>query len=332
MSEDTRILDSANPRAIPVLLLKTKSSPTDEYQEYFSNLTNEPYLPEFIPVLEHRLKDEALSYLSELIRSSRAFGLVGLHGSDEGSASRYGGIIFTSQRAVEAFARVIEKLRKLSLPLDLLLPDGLPLYVVGPATTRALTALGLSCSILGENSGNGEALANFILEHYNKNMKCMTRENGTNLPLLFLVGEQRRDIIPKTLQAESLKSSDRIPVHELVVYESAEMSTFRSDFLKTWEKCQRFPQTWVVVFSPTGCRAMLECLGMLDKASGRIKDNMIRGDRPAIATIGPTTRDFLIREFGFQPEVCAGKPSPEGIAEGIALFMQSDAALKFRRP
>ena len=36
-----------------------------------------------------------------------------------------------------------------------------------------------------------------------------------------------------------------------------------------------------------------------------------------IATIGPTTRDFLKEEYDFEPDVTSPKPSPEGLSEGI---------------
>jgi uroporphyrinogen-III synthase len=39
--------------------------------------------------------------------------------------------------------------------------------------------------------------------------------------------------------------------------------------------------------------------------------------RTRIAAIGPTTKQYLIEQFGFQPDVVAEKPSPEGVAEVI---------------
>lgn len=310
-------MERASVDTVPILLLKTRSSPTDGYHEYFSNVEGVRYIPEFVPVLEHHLKEDSLGELLDLIQSG-AFRAE----ATESPASRYGGIIFTSQRAVEAFTTVVENLKRTSHSLDVLLPADLPLYVVGPVTARGLRALGLECPVVGEDSGNGEILANFILEHYNKNAQAKASTEGTNLPVLFLVGEQRRDVIPKTLQSSSLEPSEKISVHELVVYETSEMKDFRSNFLTTWSKCRPLPQSWVVVFSPTGCKAMLESLDMLDETSGKVKEN-IEVHRPLIATIGPTTRDFLVREFGCQPEVCARKPNPEGLGQGVTAFMQS---------
>ena len=42
-----------------------------------------------------------------------------------------------------------------------------------------------------------------------------------------------------------------------------------------------------------------------------------------IATIGPTTKEYIEQEFGFTPDVCAATPTPEGVREGIASFTES---------
>lgn len=88
---------------IPILLLKTKSTPHDEYEEYFSaasvNDEKWSFEPSFVPVLEHRFQNEALAAVRDLLEKKEI--------SKEAEA-KYGGLIFTSQRAVEAFARVVE--------------------------------------------------------------------------------------------------------------------------------------------------------------------------------------------------------------------------------
>lgn len=315
--------------SIPVLLLKTKSSPTDGYEEHFQNFKEHGYVPDFIPVLEHRFRDEALEEIRELI-IHKAF----VASPDTSSSKTYGGIIFTSQRAVEAFARVVAELRNFSLLPDDALPESCFFYVVGPATARGLRTLHLSCPIVGEESGNGDALAQFILSHYNDHHPPTSSKQKP--ALLFLVGEQRRDIIPKTLQSESLHVEKQITVDELVVYETAEMPSFRTTFATTWSANIQTGhlRQWVVIFSPTGCRALLEIWGLIDPDTGRVKtaDKRVQDRRGSIAapesqprtfiaTIGPTTKDYLEREFGFEPDVVARSPSPEGLLEGMEEFM-----------
>jgi uroporphyrinogen-III synthase len=88
---------------IPVILFKTRNTPNDGYEEYFNHTTlSAPSLetirfkPIFIPVLEHTPNTENLRPIDALLRSGKL--------KDE-----YGGIIFTSQRAVEGWRDVVNK-------------------------------------------------------------------------------------------------------------------------------------------------------------------------------------------------------------------------------
>lgn len=299
---------------IPVLLLKTKSAPVDLYEELFSACDGGRYAPVFVPVLEHRFNRVAVNEVRQHI-VDRGF----VPKSQQGLAT-YGALIFTSQRAVEAFAEVVEDLRREgSHVVDDLLPETLPLYVVGPATARGLRALNLRCPILGEETGIGDVLAALILEHYN------SIYTGPSKPdILFLVGDKRRDIIPKTLQSEELGVERRMKVDERVIYETGEMHSFRTNFSTIWQENVKngLNRQWVVVFSPTGCQAMLASLGLLDEATGKAKPVNHQKKDIFVATIGPTTRDYLLKEFDFSPDVCAEAPTPEGVIAGIQDFLQ----------
>jgi uroporphyrinogen-III synthase len=195
----------------------------------------------------------------------------------------------------------------------------IPIYSVGPATTKALNAVRTQdppLQIFGEHTGNGEALAGFILDHYGK----WYNDREVKPPLLFLVGEQRRDIIPKTLMNEELGSDRRIIVHETVMYGTGAMESFAHDFANLLSATESRPRRWVVVFSPTGARSMLQELNLLDNETGKVRSGPINTRRTFIATIGPTTRDYLKNTFDFDADVCAEKPSPEGILNGITQF------------
>ena len=89
---------SPDPTSIPVLLLKTKSMPADSYEEYFSTA---PFRPVFVPVLEHRPNAPNLEQIKTMLLDRKI-------GRCEGA--RYGGMIFTSQRAVEGFAKLVEEI------------------------------------------------------------------------------------------------------------------------------------------------------------------------------------------------------------------------------
>lgn len=196
----------------------------------------------------------------------------------------------------------------------------IPIYTVGPATSRALRSIPQDppLKIFGAEMGNGEALAHYMLEHYIEWYK----DRDVKPPLLFLVGDQRRDIIPKTLMNPTLSAQQRIQVDELVVYGTGVMESFELDFSKILVQTIGEPLRWVVVFSPTGCEAMLRALEMLDPKSGKVKEGTTAREGTYIATIGPTTRDYLRNQFGYEPDVCAAKPSPEGVEDGIRMFMQ----------
>lgn len=308
----------------PVYLLKTRSSPTDNYEDYFSSLSNGKYKPIFVPVLDHVFRDDPLR---KLRLSAERFAFAG--GSEatarqkatNNPAKKYGGIIFTSQRSVDAFMIVVSKLDPAKI--HMLFDPQMPIYCVGPATANGVRSLSLPCPVVGEETGNGEALANFILEHQKMLSPEVTHLNGRRLPLLFPVGEQRRDIIPNTLQSDSLPAPERTQVTELIVYETGEMATFEEDFsdLLRQAKQAKVKQQWVVVFSPQGCEAMLMALGWLEEGTGKFneaKREVLSGPvKTRIATIGPTTRQFLVEQFGFEPDFCAEKPTPEGVAEGM---------------
>ncbi|KAF4225345.1 hypothetical protein CNMCM6805_008590 [Aspergillus fumigatiaffinis] len=322
--------------ATPILLLKTKSTPHDGYEEFFSA---HGYNPAFVPVLEHYFNQTNLHTVKDLFTSGSL---------NAGPGRKYGGLIFTSQRAVEGFARLVTSEVDVSIATDA--SRSLILYTVGPATSRSLTTLRDThlphATIYGSDAGDGQKLALAILEHYNALYDGGGVDAGAGAPpakppLLFLVGEQRRDIIPRTLMDESLSPAKQIQVDELVVYETGVMESFEGDFRAAVRAGQEYLTLadgigeerviWVVVFSPTGCDAMLRVLGLLStstefSAGGAraLVDGSASGTerRVFIATIGPTTRDHLVKNYGFQPDVCAEKPSPEGVGAGIEAFMR----------
>jgi len=98
-------------RRIPVLLLKTKSGPGDAYAELLSSTTDGGFVfePRFLPVLEHCFKADGVARIRKLLQAKDI-------GADETCA--YGGLVFTSQRAVEAFAAVVAEGKGLSSQLS----------------------------------------------------------------------------------------------------------------------------------------------------------------------------------------------------------------------
>ncbi|OAA54503.1 uroporphyrinogen-iii synthase [Niveomyces insectorum RCEF 264] len=384
---------SPPPSAIPVLLLKTKSAPTDAYEELLSQATTSIHgdgdgdldgngngngrgnggrrlAPMFVPVLAHGMDDDGVARLTDLLVRRQFMAAAGT-GNTDGGRRRYGGLIFTSQRAVEAFAAVVAQGDDDTLKDAQGGEDGqdgknntgwphlqdVPVYSVGPATTRALRAVHQepALQVCGDHTGNGEALAYFIREHYVGLHSSAAAEKNAETgsasaalpPLLFVVGEKRRDIIPKVLMGTDDDDDDngddgtlraavpRIPVDELVVYRTGVMPSFVADLRRVLHATQDRPVRWVVVFSPTGCDGLLAELGLLDPATGRAREGSATRRRNQdgagttttfVATIGPTTQSYLRDTFGFEPDVCADEPSPQGVLRGITQFMAAAAA------
>jgi len=87
--------------SIPLFLLKTKSTPHDGYKEQFSiGKDGISFDPIFVPVLEHQFLENGLNEVK---------GFLERNDIAKGARSKYGGLIFTSQRAVEAFAKLVEE-------------------------------------------------------------------------------------------------------------------------------------------------------------------------------------------------------------------------------
>lgn len=290
------------PSPIPLLLLKTRSNPTDPYEVYFSQNPFRPanggpvvpFQPIFVPVLQH--KHINLDSLESVITSSKL---------EQDAEAGYGALIVTSQRAVEALGAVLDRIKENPIWEAKVAPllANTVVYVVGPATASAITKLGFTASnVLGAECGNGEVLSKFIVSSYSKPQK----------PILFLVGEIRRDIIPKTLREAS------IGIEEMVIYETTVEEGFREEFTQVVKETDGGgSMRWICVFSPSGADVAVDVLKE-HWASGN-------GSGSCIAAIGPTTEKCLEDALDRKPEVTAKKPNPEGLLDGITGFMETQS-------
>lgn len=201
------------------------------------------------------------------------------------------------------------------------------MYSVGPATTRALKAVPQDppLQVFGEHTGNGEDLAPFIIQHYGE----WYRDRPSKPPILFLVGDKRRDIIPRMLMDDDLAAEQRIRVDEILVYGTGPRDSFDSDLQHTLDATRHCRVRWVVIFSPSGCDIVVRRLGILDdNKSGRMaSQGQVSGAaRTLIATIGPTTARHLQSTFGIRADVCSEHPNPEALLQGTLSFMRQFAS------
>ncbi|KAI4209180.1 MAG: hypothetical protein LQ351_007855 [Letrouitia transgressa] len=329
---------------IPIILLKaTPEESTDLYttrllSQSIGNRYN--FQPQFIQVLEYKFNyDPILSVLKSLGQSPD-------HPDQlDPTLFPYGGLIFTSQRAVDAFNSALFSLHPYSnqagvnevssTVLRRLQSLKIPLYAVGPATARVLKEVQGRwlplCTIEGELTGSGNLLAPLILQHYNAihsstdlgTQSWTFNKEGNKKPLLFLAGEKHRDILPTTLTSAS--AEQRIDVEEAIVYSTTTSSNFPSLLSSKLHAASLAPIRWLVVFSPTAGGQLLSTLGWLDEATYRIhgsQHDCWKNRTTFVASIGPTTEEYMKKEFGFQVDVCAAKPNPEGVSKGIEQFMQ----------
>lgn len=86
---------------VPVLLLKTKSTPGDSYEDLLSRESDgRAFEPAFVPVLHHTFQEQGMATVRHVLQQ---------RGINAGTDASYGGLIFTSQRAVEAFASLVDE-------------------------------------------------------------------------------------------------------------------------------------------------------------------------------------------------------------------------------
>ncbi|XP_026968722.1 uroporphyrinogen-III synthase isoform X1 [Sagmatias obliquidens] len=206
----------------------------------------------------------------------------------------YGGLIFTSPRAVEAVELCLEKDNKTEVWRKSLQEkwNAKSVYVVGNATASLVNKIGLHTE--GENCGNAEKLAEYI---------C-SRESSA-LPLLFPCGTLKREILPKMLKDKG------IPVESLTVYHTIPHPGIQGN-LNSYYSQQGIPAS-ITFFSPSG---LTHSLKHIQELSG---DNI---DQIKFVAIGPTTAHALAAQ-GLPVSCTAESPTPQALAAGIRTALQS---------
>ncbi|CEP60194.1 uroporphyrinogen-III synthase HEM4 LALA0_S01e05138g [Lachancea lanzarotensis] len=256
-----------------VVLLKNKTTPIDPYEADFKQ---EDFDPVFVPLIQHQhLPAECLSLLR-----------------DEKYLSQLQIIVISSQRTVECLNESIiprltdkernELLRKV-------------VYTVGPATANFLKRCGFQNIKGGKDAGNGSVLADLIIS----DLRTQFIELSQVSKPLLLVGETRRDIVPKKLASVGIDSQ------EVVTYITKEnndnLVRFQSVFI---------PRSWVVFFSPQGTEEIIEFL---------------KQEKVNIASIGPTTNEFL-KSHNIRSQVVSSKPEPKALIKALKLFEETSQA------
>uniref|UniRef100_A0A0D9QWU1 Uroporphyrinogen-III synthase n=1 Tax=Chlorocebus sabaeus TaxID=60711 RepID=A0A0D9QWU1_CHLSB len=232
----------------------------------------------------------------------------------------YGGLIFTSPRAVEAAQLCLEKNNKTEVWERSLKEkwNAKSVYVVGHATASLVSKIGLDTE--GETCGNAEKLAEYI---------C-SRESSP-LPLLFPCGNLKREILPKALKDKG------IAMESVTVYQTIPHPGIQGN-LNSYYSQQGVPAS-ITFFSPSGLTYSLKHIQELSgdnidqiKTQGprHLKQNclqleLLRKDCTDAATmfaaIGPTTAHALAAQ-GLPVSCTAESPTPQALATGIRKALQ----------
>ncbi|XP_048465084.1 uroporphyrinogen-III synthase isoform X1 [Rhincodon typus] len=202
----------------------------------------------------------------------------------------YGGLIFTSPRAVEAVTLCLgEKAIREEWNNNFLKDKWKEksVYVVGKSTAKLVKEIGLVTQ--GEDSGNAEKLAEHICN----------KESSNSLPLLFPCGALKREILPKCLREKG------VPLESLTVYKTSQHPCFQQA-LDDYFSEQGIPDI-ITFFSPSGVKF---CLSTIKKLTGAFIDTI------KFAAIGPTTADAMATE-GLTVSCTAEKPTAEDLAASI---------------
>ncbi|XP_007478292.1 uroporphyrinogen-III synthase isoform X1 [Monodelphis domestica] len=259
-----------------VLLLKEPKDDGSGQDPYVQELGSHGFEATLIPVLSFEFL--SLQSFSEKLSRPEA----------------YGGLIFTSPRAVEAVELCLEKSGQLQDWKKSLKEKWLakPAYVVGQATASLVRKLGLATE--GEKCGNGEKLAEYI---------C-SREEPVTLPLLFPCGTLKGEALPNMLQQKG------VPMESITVYQKIPHPEIQ-DALRSYFSSQGTPAS-IAFFSPSG---LSHGLSYIQEFSGDSFDQI------KFAAIGPTTARALT-SAGL-PLICtAEKPCPHDLAAGLQKALQ----------
>ncbi|KAM5271859.1 uroporphyrinogen-III synthase [Ctenodactylus gundi] len=205
----------------------------------------------------------------------------------------YGGLIFTSPRAVEAVELCLKNDSKTEVWEKSLKNkwNTKSVYVVGNATASLVNKIGLEFE--GENCGNAEKLAEYI---------CSGESSA--LPLLFPCGTLKREVLPNMLKDKG------ILMESITVYQTIPHPGIQGSLSNYYSK-QGVPAC-ITFFSPSGLTYSLK---HIQELSGNSIEQI------KFAAIGPTTARALATK-GLPVSCTAESPTPQALATGLRKALQ----------
>ena len=336
----------------PVLLLRSPSTDTpDRYESAFSTAG---YDPISVPVLETALTN--VNELAQIILNGPDFEddhLCRCCCNRRCFRCGYSGVVMTSARACEAWKAAVESIAASSnsdssgdigcrCPLSW---SEIPFYVVGSSTASSLRSTFSSHHghhhatnsvtpapemIRGEESGNGEELANFILRDLAG--PCVDGDEGWGEKrekqlLLYLTGDKTRETLPSILAEGGME------LRSVKVYETRGSLKFKENLERAVHSYhtgsanagERRREWWIVFFAPSSAQfvtpVLEEYFTLPSHDTGSVtvdSDHDITTRQIAkLAAIGPTTLTFLCDTLRLRVFATAAKPSADSLLSAI---------------
>jgi uroporphyrinogen-III synthase len=220
-------------------------------------------------------------------------------------------LIFTSANAVESFHHRLTALSTL-YPL----PSGpTKIAAIGPATARALTAIGLTPTLIPPQA-IAESLTETLLPH-------ALQLDGTPTRFLLIRAEEARDHLPQTLRAAGAEVTIA-PAYRTII-PTGSIDAIRSLFTDP----KNYPDAITFTSSSTA-RNLFDLLKAADITLQKkyvilsaAKDPLHQPQTPVIASIGPITTATL-RDLGHPPQVEATEATTSSLAENLVNYLRSN--------
>ena len=191
-------------------------------------------------------------------------------------------VLFTSANAVEAFG---ERMR---LRDSVALPPTVKIAVIGPATARAVEAVGLPVALVPDRY-IAESLAESLAPH------------ALGRRILIVRAEKARDVLPDTLTRAGAT----------VTVAPAYCNRVPTDSVSSIQRIFSSPEVQIDAITFTSASTARNLAGLLDAASLTLPAGI------ALASIGPITSDAL-RELGLNPTIEASEPTINALIQAIA--------------
>jgi uroporphyrinogen-III synthase len=203
----------------------------------------------------------------------------------------YDWLIFTSANAVEAFHRRAQFHHLPAVPKRV--------AAIGPATTRAVEAIGLQVDLIPPQY-TAESLAEALLRH-------ATTAKGEAAAMLLVRAEQARDVLPETLVAAGVRLTIADAYRNQTPHES----------LPALRALLADPATYPDAITFTSSSTATNLFYCLEAADLVLPPGIV------LASIGPITSQTL-RDLGYPPTLEAGEPTIPALVEAVRVhFSQS---------